>query len=72
MHMCRMPHTHVPLWSAHTCAIQLIMLTRVRATLQGANLELKARHGLTIIGPRADAARIPGIDTQVGDGDTRV
>ncbi|KAG1657953.1 hypothetical protein FOA52_004724 [Chlamydomonas sp. UWO 241] len=36
----------------------------------GGNLELKKRHGLAIIGPRADAARIPGIDTQVGDGDT--
>ena len=25
---------------------------------------------LTIVGPRADAARIPGIDVQVGDGDS--
>lgn len=35
----------------------------------GANLELKERHGATIIGPKADAERIPGIDQQVGDGD---
>jgi len=36
----------------------------------GGNLALKARHGLTVVGPRADAARIPGIDIEVGDGDT--
>ncbi len=26
--------------------------------------------GCQVVGPRADAARIPGIDRQVGDGDT--
>ncbi|MGE0717210.1 MAG: hydroxyacylglutathione hydrolase [Alphaproteobacteria bacterium] len=35
----------------------------------GANLQLKATHGCTIVGPRADRARIPGIDVEVGDGD---
>ena len=35
----------------------------------GGNLELKRRTGCTIIGPRADAARIPGIDVSVGEGD---
>ncbi|HIF09471.1 MAG TPA: hydroxyacylglutathione hydrolase [Sneathiellales bacterium] len=35
----------------------------------GGNMELKAATGCTIVGPRADAARIPGIDVQVGDGD---
>ena len=35
----------------------------------GGNLELKARTGCTILGPRADAARIPGIDVAVGEGD---
>lgn len=35
----------------------------------GGNLELKRRTGCTIIGPRADAARIPGIDVGVGEGD---
>lgn len=35
----------------------------------GANLELKAEFGLTVIGPRADRDRIPGIDIAVGDGD---
>jgi hydroxyacylglutathione hydrolase len=36
----------------------------------GGNLELKGRWGCTIVGPRADAARIPGIDVEVGDGDS--
>lgn len=35
----------------------------------GGNLELKRRTGCRIVGPRADAARIPGIDVAVGDGD---
>ncbi len=35
----------------------------------GGNLELKEQTGCKIVGPRADAARIPGIDIQVGDGD---
>jgi hydroxyacylglutathione hydrolase len=35
----------------------------------GGNLELKERTGARIIGPRADADRIPGIDIQVGEGD---
>ena len=35
----------------------------------GGNLAIKAETGCRIIGPRADAARIPGIDEQVGEGD---
>tara|TARA_A100001037_G_scaffold301880_1_gene332303 strand:+ start:168 stop:938 length:771 start_codon:yes stop_codon:yes gene_type:complete len=35
----------------------------------GGNVELKERYGCTIVGPRADHARIPGIDVQVGDSD---
>jgi hydroxyacylglutathione hydrolase len=35
----------------------------------GGNLELKARYGLIVVGPRADAERIPGIDVEVGDGE---
>ena len=35
----------------------------------GGNLELKDRTGCQIIGPGADAARIPGMDRGVGDGD---
>ncbi|WP_157018756.1 hydroxyacylglutathione hydrolase [Mesorhizobium xinjiangense] len=33
-----------------------------------ANLALKERYGLKIIGPRSEAAKIPGIDEQVDDG----
>lgn len=36
----------------------------------GGNLEIKDRTGCTIVGPRADAGRIPGIDIEVGEGDT--
>jgi len=35
----------------------------------GGNLELKAATGCTIIGPKPDEARIPGIDVAVDDGD---
>ena len=35
----------------------------------GGNLELKRKYGCTIIGPRADALRIPGIDWQLAEGD---
>lgn len=35
----------------------------------GGNEELKARHGCTVVGPKADADRIPGIDVEVSDGD---
>jgi hydroxyacylglutathione hydrolase len=35
----------------------------------GGNLELKAKTGCQVVGPRADAARIPGIDIEVGEGD---
>ncbi len=36
----------------------------------GGNLEIKARTGCTVVGPRADRDRIPGIDVEVGDGET--
>jgi hydroxyacylglutathione hydrolase len=35
----------------------------------GGNVEIKARTGCRIVGPAADAARIPEIDERVGDGD---
>ena len=35
----------------------------------GGNQALKARYGCTIVGPKADRDRIPGIDVEVGDGD---
>jgi hydroxyacylglutathione hydrolase len=35
----------------------------------GGNLALKRRHDCTVTGPRAEAARIPGLDRAVGEGD---
>jgi hydroxyacylglutathione hydrolase len=35
----------------------------------GGNLELKARYGLTVVGPAADRARIPGIDIALAQDD---
>lgn len=35
----------------------------------GGNLEIKAATGCTIVGPKRDKARIPGIDVEVDDGD---
>jgi len=35
----------------------------------GDNLALKDKWGCTIIGPKAEAAQIPGLDVAVGDGD---
>jgi len=46
-----------------------ILNTHHHADHAGGNLELKAHWRCTIVGPRADAERIPGIDVQVGDGD---
>jgi hydroxyacylglutathione hydrolase len=34
------------------------------------NVEIKQATGCTVIGPRAEAAKIPGIDAKVGQGDT--
>jgi hydroxyacylglutathione hydrolase len=36
----------------------------------GGNLEIKQKTGCTIVGPRADRQRIPGIDVEVDEGDT--
>lgn len=36
----------------------------------GGNLELKARTGCTVVGFKADRARIPGLDVAVGEGDS--
>ena len=36
----------------------------------GGNLALKKAYGCTIVGPRADRDRIPGIDIEVGDGES--
>jgi len=47
-----------------------ILNTHHHSDHTGANLALKDKTGATIVGPRAEAARIPGIETELGDGDT--
>ena len=46
-----------------------ILCTHHHADHTGGNAELKARHGCVVVGPRADAARIPGIDVCVAEGE---
>ena len=46
-----------------------ILNTHHHADHTGGNLALKERWGVTIVGPRADRDRIPGIDIEVGEGD---
>tara|TARA_R110001592_G_scaffold199699_1_gene448330 strand:- start:408 stop:1178 length:771 start_codon:yes stop_codon:yes gene_type:complete len=50
--------------------ISHILNTHHHGDHTGGNLEIKAATGCTIVGPRADRDRIPGIDIEVGDGDT--
>jgi hydroxyacylglutathione hydrolase len=47
-----------------------ILNTHHHADHTGGNLDLKAATHCTIVGPRADRDRIPGIDIAVGDGDS--
>jgi hydroxyacylglutathione hydrolase len=47
-----------------------ILSTHHHADHTGGNLELKKETGCKIAGPKADAARIPGIDHQLAEGDT--
>jgi hydroxyacylglutathione hydrolase len=47
-----------------------ILTTHHHADHTAGNLALKAETKCTIVGPRAEAARVPGIDSQVGEGDT--
>jgi hydroxyacylglutathione hydrolase len=47
-----------------------ILNTHHHADHVGGNAALKAATGCIIVGPRADAARIPGIEVEVGEGDT--
>ena len=46
-----------------------ILNTHHHADHVGGNLEIKEATGCTIVGPKADSARIPGIDVQVDEGD---
>ena len=54
----------------HGWQLTHIFNTHHHADHAGGNLALKEATACTIVGPRADAARIPGIDISVGDGDT--
>ncbi len=55
--------------AARGLTLDLIFNTHHHGDHVGGNLELKRATGCRIIGPAADAARIPGIDETVGDGD---
>ena len=52
-------------WQLH-----YILTTHHHGDHTDGNLALKAKTGATIIGPKAEAARIPGIDKSVGQGDS--
>lgn len=47
-----------------------ILTTHHHADHTGGNKSLKTETGCTIVGPRAEAAKVPGIDVQVGEGDS--
>lgn len=47
-----------------------ILTTHHHADHTAGNLEIKAETGCTIIGPKGEAAKVPGIDKAVGEGDT--
>ncbi len=49
--------------------LSYILTTHHHADHTDGNLALKAETGCVIIGPKGEAAKIPGIDTPVGDGD---
>ena len=48
----------------------LLIITHHHGDHVEANLALKEKFGLTIVGPKAEAAKIPGIDRTVAEGDT--
>lgn len=53
----------------HKLKLTHILNTHHHFDHTGGNLELKEKTGAKIVGPRADADRIPGIDLAVGEGD---
>lgn len=49
--------------------LDFILNTHHHGDHAGGNVELKQETGCRIVGPKADAARIPGIDIALGDGE---
>jgi hydroxyacylglutathione hydrolase len=47
----------------------LLLVTHHHPDHVAGNLALKERYGLTVVGPRAEAAKIPGLDRSVTEGD---
>ena len=56
--------------SAHGWVPNYILNTHHHGDHVGANLALKERYGLQIVGPAADRDRIPGIDIALKEGET--
>ena len=54
---------------AHRLEADLLLITHHHGDHVEANLALKQKFGLTIIGPEGEAAKIPGIDQSVDEGD---
>lgn len=50
--------------------LHYILTTHHHADHTDGNLALKQETGCMIVGPKAEAAKIPGLDTAVGEGDT--
>ncbi len=50
--------------------LDFILNTHHHGDHVGANMALKAKYGCTIVGPKADERRIPGIDIALSDGET--
>ncbi len=53
----------------HGWCLTHILNTHHHGDHVGGNQQLKQRHGCTIVGPQADAHRIPGIDIALADGE---
>ncbi len=49
--------------------VRKILCTHHHADQIGGNLDIKRSYHCEVVGPRAEAARIPGITSEVGDGD---
>jgi len=66
------PSEAAPVFAAlqqHGLKLTHILNTHHHFDHTGGNLELKEKAGAKIVGPKADADRIPGIDVALGEGD---